>query len=220
MWGIAITWHPAAVAERTPVGRVLQRDAILGRHRQGTRRGEVRLGMRLAAAHLVADDRRRERSARKLADDRVGEPPPRHRHQRARDLLGAELGQQITCPGPPWNLAADAGDHAVEQLVDDLVDRQVDVSVLADVAGGFAQVAADDGVGVFVAPRSAVCFDELVLALDPVRLGVDQCAVEIPQDGGWSAGIHGGSVWRVAASDQWHPVASGGRGGEDQPILD
>ena len=49
------------------------------------------------------------------------------------------------------------------------------------------QVAADDGVRMFLAPRPAVSLDELELAIDPVRLGVDERAIHVPQDGSWSA---------------------------------
>ena len=73
--------------------------------------------------------------------------------------------------------------------------------MLADVATGLVEIAADDGMGVLVAPRPAVGLDELELALDPVRLGVDQRAVHVPQDGGGAAagtvGPPGG--WSCAA---------------------
>ena len=98
-----------------------------------------------------------------------------------------QLGQKVACSRSPRHGAPHAGDHTVEQLIDDLVDRQVDPAVIADVATGFAQIAADDGVGMFVVPRAAVGLDELELAFDPVRLGVDQRAVHVPQDGGRSA---------------------------------
>jgi hypothetical protein len=62
-------------------------------------------------------------------DDSIGQSPPRHGHQCAGDLLRAELGQEIACAGSPRHLATDACDHAVEQLVDDLVEWQVDISV-------------------------------------------------------------------------------------------
>ena len=101
--------------------------------------------------------------------------------------MGAQLGEQIPRPGPPRHRLSDAGDHTVEQLVDDLVDRQVDPAVLADVATRVGEVATDDGVGVLVAPRATVGLDELELALDPVRLGVDERAIHVPQDCGRAA---------------------------------
>ena len=49
--------------------------------------------------------------------------------------------------------------------------------------GRVEQVEADDRAGVVVGPRAAERGDELVLALHPVRLGVDERAVHVPQDG-------------------------------------
>ncbi len=177
---------------RTNTGwRVFEGDAVAGRDRQGACRGQVRLGMWLASPNLVADDGRRKRTAGQFGDDSVGQPSPRHGHHGTGDLVGAQLGQQIPRPGPPRHGVANAGDHSVEELVDDLVDRQVDPAVLADVATRLGQVAADDRVSVFVAPRPTVSLDELELALDPVRLGVDERAIHVPQDGGWAAGAVG-----------------------------
>ena len=147
--------------------------------------------MWFTAPHLVADDGRRERAPRQFGDDCVGQPPPRHGDHRARNAVGAQFGQQVPRPGTPRDGAADAGDHTVEKLVDDLVDRQVHPAVVTDVAARLGQVAADDRVSVLVAPRTPVRLDELELALDPIRLGVDERAVHVPQHGGWAAGAVG-----------------------------
>src|SRR4029079_953105 len=141
-----------------------------------------------------------ERTPRQLAHYRVGQTTPRHRHQRARDLLGPQLGEQIARTCPRWNGPADAGDHTVHQLVDDLVDREVDPTVLLDVPPRLGQVAAHDRVGVIHAPGATVGLDELELALDPVRLGVDQGAVHVPQNGSRSAtGAVGPAGWGSGA---------------------
>jgi hypothetical protein len=71
----------------------------------------------------------------------------------------------------------------VEQPVDDLGRAQGNAGVLDDVAAGLEEVVADQGQRVLVAPGGAVRLDERVLLLDPVRLGVDERAVEVPQDG-------------------------------------
>ena len=54
---------------------------------------------------------------------------------------------------------------------------------LAQHGGGVEQVEADDRAGVVLGPPAAELGDELVLALHPVRLGVDERAVHVPQDG-------------------------------------
>ena len=60
-------------------------------------------------------------------------------------------------------------DWSPERIVDELLVRVV------------AQVHADDRMGVLLTPRPAVLGDQLVLAGDPVRLGVDQRAVHVPE---------------------------------------
>jgi hypothetical protein len=75
-------------------------------------------------------------------------------------------------------------DDAADQLCHDLVRLQVDPGVLADVSTGLGQRVADQGVRVLGAPAAAVLCDQGEFALDPVRLGVDEGAVEVPQDGG------------------------------------
>ena len=52
------------------------------------------------------------------------------------------------------------------------------------IAGRVAQVHAHQRVGLLVVPLAAELGDQLVLGGDPVRLGVDDGAVHVPQDGG------------------------------------
>ena len=142
--------------------------------------------MRFSAAHLVPHDHCRERPTREFGDDGVGQPSPRHGDQRAWDLLRAKFREQVARPWSPRDFLSHSGDHTVEELIDDLLDRQVDTPVIADVATRFVQILADDRMGVVHGPFAAVRLDELELAVDPVRLGVDEGAIHVPQDGGWS----------------------------------
>ena len=187
MCGMTITWQPAAVAERTPVGE--SSSATQSRGDTDSARAAARYGSgcglprRTSSPTIVAANEPRGSSATIASASR--------RHDIVTSAHGifsdAKLCQQIARARPPRDLAAHAGDHTIEQLVDDLVDRQVDTAVFADVASRFQQIAADDGVGVVLAPRAAVGLDEFELAFDPVRLGVDERAVHVPQDGGGSA---------------------------------
>ena len=64
-----------------------------------------------------------------------------------RSAVSVSLGAR-----PPRHLALHAGDHAVEQPVDDLVDRQVDAALVAEDRGRHAQVVADHGVRLLLVP--------------------------------------------------------------------
>ncbi len=154
----------------------------------------VGLGMWLAVHHLIAGDHGLERAGRELADDLVGRLPPRHRHQRAGNAAQLQGGEQLACSRSPRHaLAHEVGDCS-GQLVDDLVRSQRHSTTGADHLGGVHQVEADDRHRVVVGPTPSVGRDELVLATDPVRLGVDQRAVHVPEDGrGYGGHLAGGS---------------------------
>ena len=90
----------------------------------------------------------------------------------------------------PRNTFLHLGDDSVEQAVDDLVWFQRDLAVLGDIGAADEEVVPDERVGVLVGPRVAVRLDQRVLGVDPVRLGVDERAVHVPQDGRGEA-VHG-----------------------------
>ena len=184
--------HVAAGADRRAhagVG-VLDRHAVGGVDAEPGRGEQVGLGMGLAAGHLLTGDDGLERARWQLGDDRIDEPAPRHRHERARHTRRVELGQQAASSVTPRNPFLDLGDDAVEQAVDDLLRFQRDLAVLGDVGAADEEIVADERVGVLVGPGVAVRLDQRVLGVDPVRLGVDERAVHVPQDGR-GAGVHG-----------------------------
>ena len=169
---------------------VLDRHAVGGVDAEPGCGEQVGLGMGLAARHLLTGDDGLERARWQLGDDRIDEPAPRHRHERARHTRRVELGQQAAGSVTPRNTFLDLGDDAVEQAVDDLLRFQRDLAVLGDVGAADEEIVADERVGVLVGPRVAVRLDQRVLGVDPVRLGVDERAVHVPQDGR-RAEVHG-----------------------------
>ena len=86
-------------------------------------------------------------------------------------------------PGRHGMSLAQAGDDAVEQTLDDLLRLESDAAVLADVLRRRRAGRTRPPPGVVLGPLAAVRLDELVLGLHPVRLGVDERAVHVPQDG-------------------------------------
>ncbi len=85
------------------------------------------------------------------------------------------------------------GDHPVEQTVDDLLRRQFDVAVLLHVRRRVEQVETDHGLSVMVGPVVPELLDQVAFRGEPVRLGIDQRAVHVPQHGG-RQGRRGGNV--------------------------
>ena len=171
------------LGRRHPGRRVLDRHA---RQRVDTELlggAAVRLGVRLAVHHHVAGDHGLERARRELLEDLVDERSPRHRHEGARNAAQLEGGEQLAGARSPRDPLAEQRGDGVGELVDDLVRSQRHAATGAQHLGGVHQVEADDRHGVVVGPPPAVPGDELVLAADPVRLGVDQRAVHVPQDG-------------------------------------
>ena len=92
----------------------------------------------------------------------------------------------------------------------------VDAHVLADVAAGVEQVAADELERVLARPGAAVALGERELRRDPVGLGVDQGAVHVPQDRGEgvepATDLAQGSVLRVVAEVRRQPALGLGQG--------
>ena len=96
--------------------------------------------MGLAVLDGVAGDDRLERDRGQRLDDRVDEPGPRHRDQRARHAECVELAQQPPGARAPGHVLADPGDDAVEQPFDDLLGLEVDPAAFTDDDGGVEQV--------------------------------------------------------------------------------
>jgi hypothetical protein len=139
--------------------------------------------VRLAAGHLVAGHDDPERLGRQVAQDRRDERGVGHRHQPAPHALLRERVEQLQGAGAPRHLVGHLGEHAVEQLVDDLLGAGQEPHPLLHVAAGVDEVVAHQLHGVVMGPRRAVLAGHVVLGLDPEGLGVDQSAVHVPQDG-------------------------------------
>ena len=161
---------------------VLDREALARGDAERGGSGEVRLGVRLAELHVVAGDDHPEGLRRELGQDRRDEALVGHRHQRARRTGRRQLLEHLARARTPRHRVLHPGDHAVEELLDDLLGGRLDAHVLADVAARLEQVVADQVERVRAAPGAAVPLGDLELGVDPVRLGVDQGAVHVPQD--------------------------------------
>ena len=67
--------------------------------------------------------------------------------------------------------------------VDDLVGLERDAAI-PEHSGGVPEPRADQGESVLCGPDAAERGDELGFGVHPVRLGVDQGAVHVPENGG------------------------------------
>ena len=95
-----------------------------------------------------------------------------------------ELREEFPRTGAPRDLPVQPGDHTVEQTLDDLVGGKLDSTVFLHVGGRIAQVEPDHGVGMVIGPLAVTePIDEVTFGCEPVRFGVDERAVHVPQDG-------------------------------------
>ena len=124
--GTTITRQPASTAERSPVVESSIATHSVDVDAEALGRRGVRLGVGLAVGHLVAGDDRRRTS-------RAAAPRPPRRRSVATTSSPArsarrwpQVGEQLAGAGPPRHPLADLQGHAVQQAVDDVVDRQVD----------------------------------------------------------------------------------------------
>ncbi len=173
---------------RGPGRRVLDRHAVARVDPEGLGGLEVGLGMGLTALHRVAGDDGLERVGRKTLEHGVDEAGPRHRHQGARHALLVERAEQLQRARPPRRTDPDPGDHVVEETFDDGLRLEVHAATRTQHGRSVEKVEADHRAGVVVGPRAAELVDERVLGRHPVRLGVDQGAVHVPEDGGGGRG--------------------------------
>ena len=122
--GTASVGTPAATAERTPVGESSMATQSSRRRRRAAvpRRGRARGAACRASTSSPVTTRRRRPSGQR-DDDGIGERPPRHRHERARDARVVQGGEQLARARPPRHVLADPVDDAVQQLVDDPLRR-------------------------------------------------------------------------------------------------
>ena len=93
-----------------------------------------------------------------------------------------EFVQQFAGTGPPGHGRPDLADDVGREGVDDFPALQLHAGLLQD-AGGEDQGLADELHGLLVRPLSAVGVDEGVFGFDPVRLGVDDGAIHVPERG-------------------------------------
>ena len=180
--GTTSTVQPAACADAAPVAESSIANVSLRVDPELLARHQVGLGVGLAPADPVPGDDGGEGARRQGRHHGRGEPLVGHGDERARDALLAELGQQLQRAGAERDVVDHAGDDGVQEPLDDHLGREVDAGVLGDVATGVHQVVADEVERVLGGPGAAVLGDQGVLRVHPVRLGVDQRAVHVPQD--------------------------------------
>ena len=124
---------------------------------------------------------------------------PGHRFHRHRDECGGDpplpqLGEELAGPRPPRDAVGD------EQFLDtggepgdDLVRAEQYAGLLQD-GGGHAEPVSDHLQAVLVSPDAPEARDELRFGLHPVRLGVDDGAIHVPENGGRRVCSHGDQV--------------------------
>ena len=179
------TEHPTTGSERRADagGGVLDRHAV-GRVGIAQLRAEQirdRTGLALTGRHIVTGHDGGEGTPRQPGHHRRDEAVPRHRHQRARNAGLVQLAQQPACAGSPRDVLLEPGDDPVEHPLDEFVRIERDARLLDDVVGRLQQVEPHHRLGVVLRPLAAERLDDLALRLEPVRLGVDERAVHVPQ---------------------------------------
>ena len=181
---------PCGQCAGTPCRGILDRHTLVRRHSQRFRGRQVRRRIRLSLPHLVTGHHCGERAGGRSSDHRVSETSPRHRHERAGNSGRPARDEQLRRSVAPREMPADSLDDAVEQPLHDLFGVEVDPATRAQLDRRVDEVEPDDRVRVGLRPAATELGDERVFALHPVRLGVDQRAVHVPQDGGrdWSGG--------------------------------
>jgi hypothetical protein len=88
-----------------------------------------------------------------------------------------------SAPGRNGHGFSDLPDDAAHQGLDDLLSGQVEAG-LTHHSGGDDQLVADEFEPLLFRPGQPVGVHELGLGADPIRLGVDEGSVHVPQDGG------------------------------------
>ncbi len=107
-----------------------------------------------------------------------------HRDERLRHALGVECLDQLASAGSPVDVLGQRRRELVDEVVDDVLGGHLELELLADVVARGDQRVADEGEPVLLGPDLAVLGGQGVLGAHPERLGVDDGAVEVPQDGG------------------------------------
>jgi len=147
--------------------------------------------MRLGELHVVTADDHVERVESDRLDDPRGHPVHRHRHQGSGNLGALEVGEQLAGAGPPWHRDRHLLEHAVSHPLDDGVGGHVDAARLED-DRGVPQAHPDYLEAVLVGPGASEGGDQFGLGDHPVRLGVDEGAIHVPENGGRSRVSHNG----------------------------
>lgn len=142
---------------------------------------EIGLGMRFTELHVVADDDGVETSLGKTSHHFIGEPAPGHGDEGRRDTGTAKVGEQFAGARAPRHLDLNARHHSIEQHLDDLDRLSVHSTVFTDVRTGIEEIRSDERFCVLMTPRAAMSFDDVVFGIDPIRFGVDDRAVHVPQ---------------------------------------
>ena len=192
---------------------VLDGDAVPDRHAEEFSGSQVRLRVRFGMFDLVAGDEKIESVEVEVADDLLGHRTDGHGHEGGLHPEAAQLLEKFARSRPERDaIAGQPLLHAAGQVGDDVVFVHVDAVLLQD-PGGFPETGADERHGVFVGPGVAEGLDEIGLRRDPIRFGIDECAVHIPEDGGGKLCSHGFQCYPVAdCAYSWMSPRSSGRG--------
>ena len=179
-WGMASVAHPAANAEATPVreSSMATQDAASTLSARAPARYGSGCGLPWVTSSPVIVVSKRILWSR--YQDCVGEPAPRHRYEHTRNRRVSARCKQLKGSGSPRQLTLHAFDNAVHQPVDQCHWFHFDASS-PQRRCSVKQIRADQRSCIRLGPSATEFVDEFVLALNPVRLGVDQRAVHVPQ---------------------------------------
>ena len=184
MSGTPITAAPDATAERRPFGESSIATVSRGIDAERRARLQIGVGEGLRAGGVVAGDHDVEGVEVDQVDDGLRHAPQRHRHERGLDAGG--LQARAAARGAPGRkgtpLRRQLAHHVVGQVVDDVVDAHPHAGVLED-ARGVLEAHPDEPQRLLVRPRAAEALHERGLGRHPVRLGVDEGAVHVPEHG-------------------------------------
>lgn len=166
----------------SPGGRVLQRQAPSGGDIQMPRPGEVGFGVGLALTNIISAHHGLKGTGGERREDGVHEAAPRHGHQGAGNAPMAKFVQEIGGAGPPGDPIPNPRDHTVQEGINDPLHGENHRPMGLHVTGGVPKIHPHQGVGVGIGPAPVpMPVHHLEFAGDPVRLGVNERTVHVPE---------------------------------------